>query len=57
MSYGYHRSLVTAPRADPREVRMQWMGRTARMVRRLAEHRTQLRRSALGDVAVGITLA
>ena len=36
MSDGYHRGLVTAPRADPDEVRMLGMGRTARVVRRLA---------------------
>jgi hypothetical protein len=52
MSHGYHRGLVAAPRGDPGEVRMQGMDGTACVVRRLAEHRAQLGRSALGDVAV-----
>lgn len=57
MSYGYHCGLVTAPRANSGEVRMQGMDGKARMMRRLAEHRTQLRRSALGNVSVRVTLA
>jgi len=36
MRYSYDRGLVTAPRADPGEVRVQGMDGTACVVRRLA---------------------
>ena len=57
MGHGYHRGLVTAPCANPGEVRVQGMGGAARMMCRLAQHGAQLGRAALGDVAVGVALA
>ena len=38
MGYGHYRGFVSMPRANPGKVRIQWMGGTPRMMRRLAQH-------------------
>src|SRR5262249_41054643 len=51
---GDDRHLVASSRAQPCEVGIERMVGTTRVMRRFTEHRTQLRRPALGDPPVRV---